>query len=214
MKVDFEWASYTRLIEQQFFYRTATLCQLERTLGTPIPDSLHWTRRFEYPWILEKIVATDKLLDVGSGSTALQFFLSNTSHVSAVDVDPAAVEWINSRRSDQLIKNPMCILGGLPNLPFSTNEFGIVICISVLEHLPKAQVLPSINDMLRVCNKSVLLTMDIALEKKHERQTDFDDLCKMTKELGFDCPSLPPHPLAFNMDGYDFGVACIQLHKT
>jgi len=214
MRADFEWASYPRLIEHSFFHRTMMLYQLENVLKTPILDSLHWTRRFEYPWIMEKLDATGKILDVGAGATALQFAIANTAEVISADVDLAAIDWVNSRRNDQLVKNPKCILGGLPNLPFPSNEFGTVLCISVLEHLPKDQVLSSINELIRVCNKGVLITMDIALGKPHPKQTDVEDLCQITRVLGFACPPPPKNTLTFTMEDYTFGVACLQLRKT
>jgi len=103
-------------------------------------------------------------------------------------------------------------LGGFPTLPFKNDEFDVGICISVLEHLPKDQVLPSIHELLRVSRKEVLITMDVCLQA-HPSQTDLGDFDRLRTALGIP-PAMPgPNVMAFHIDGHDFNVACIHLIK-
>lgn len=213
MIVEFEWASYQRLVEHSFFEDSMRLYALEKELQTPIPDSLHWTRRFEYPWILSKLQPSERVLDVGAGATALQFLISRMgSFVTSADVDQGAVEWINGRTSEQLVKNPKGVIGGLPNLPFLSGSFETVMCVSVLEHLPKDVVLGSVHELVRVSSRDVLVTMDVSLGE-NERQVDERDFSLIAKDLGFDCPGLGRQAIVFGMDGREFAVACMRLRR-
>jgi hypothetical protein len=211
-----EWATYPRLLEHSYFEWTRKLREMEERLHTPIPDSLHWTRRFEYPWILYNLFRNEPahrtLIDVGSGATALQFLISVQQPgwgVTSIDPDLAAVAWINSRGHPQ---NPVSRLGGFPVLPFNCDRFDIGICISVLEHLPKEQVLPSIRELLRVSRKEVLITMDVALGKKHPTQVDYSDLQQICTTLDLEVPERD-RSITFQMNDYMFGVACLHLAK-
>jgi hypothetical protein len=227
----FEWATYPRLLERWFFEQTKELYELEKTLQTPIPDSMHWTRRFEYPWVLSKVLSNlsdpyvvnsgrilaplgaRRILDAGAGATALQFALTKRGNqVTAIDPDQVAVDWINNRHAAWGITQP-ALLGGFPVLPFKDDEFDIGICISVLEHLPKDQVLPSIRELLRVSRKEVLITMDVVLGNKHPTQMDQSDLNQYMQTLGINIPD-PNNRITFQMDGYLFGVACLHLVKN
>jgi SAM-dependent methyltransferase len=217
MNITFEWATYPRLLERDFFLWTKELYELEQYLKTPIPDSMHWTRRFEYPWILSKLYRDTALpntkrsfIDVGAGATALQFLISSQASwsVDSIDPDTAAIAWVNSHKRE----HPHSILGGFPTLPFKDNEYDVGICISVLEHLPKAQVLPSIQELLRVSRKEVLITMDVCLQT-HPVQTDLGDFDRLRSALGVMMIMPGPNTMAFHIDGYDFNVACLHIVK-
>jgi ubiquinone/menaquinone biosynthesis C-methylase UbiE len=215
MKVEFEWATYPRLQERLFFEKTLAIYNKEQNICTPIQDSMHWTRRFEYPWILEKMDNTGNILDVGAGATALQFVLADTGRfVTSVDIDQSAIDWVNCRLGGKFlygIKNPHCINASLPKLPFIDGEFKTITCISVLEHLPKDQVIPSIRELIRISNKEVFITMDICLGD-NPRQTDIKDFSRITKdELGFVCPYPGRDAITFKI-GQEFVVACMRLY--
>jgi SAM-dependent methyltransferase len=212
-----EWATYPRLLEREFFERSVALYMMEQKLHTPIPDSLHWTRRFEYPWILSKLQQPPfSILDVGSGATALQFMLSSRPgmRMASIDPDEAAIAWIKNTISAFQKYHPQhqTQLGGFPILPFKDDEFDTGICISVLEHLPKDQVLPSIRELLRVSRKEVLITMDVVLGNRHPAQMDQSDFNQYMQTLKVEIPQ-PDNRITFQMDGYLFGVACLHMIK-
>jgi len=224
-----EWATYPRLLERDFFLWTKKLYELEQDVGTPILDSMHWTRRFEYPWVLDKVHADaknpyshtapeqnspKKILDVGAGATALQFLITkqNKWSVTAVDPDQAATAWIEKTKDYSIFQTNKSMSGGFPILPFKNDEFDTGICISVLEHLPKDQVLPSIRELLRVSRKEVLITMDVVLGTRHPTQMDQSDFNQHMQTLKVEIPE-PSHRITFQMDGYLFGVACLHLTR-
>jgi len=216
MTSTFEWATLHRLLDRDFFLWTKALYELELTLGTPIQDSMHWTRRFEYPWVLSKLYRDTALLhaqrsylDVGAGATALQFCLAQQKGwlVTSVDPDESAVQWVNKHNRPGNIS----ILGGLPKLPFADQLFDTVICVSVLEHLSRGYELESIWELVRVARKEVLITMDICLDQ-NSKQTDYRQLEAIAPTL-FIRKDLTPPPDAstFNINGHDFAVACLHL---
>ena len=224
-----EWATYPRLLERSFFEWTKELYELEQKLKTPIQDSMHWTRRFEYPWILSTLYRNTALphiplsfLDAGAGATALQFMLTRQAgwKATSIDPDPAAVRWTKSICEEQLPLLRPCLVhpntallgGGFPVLPFPNVEFDVGICVSVLEHLPKDQVLPSIQELLRVSRKEVLITMDVVLGTRHPTQMDQSDFNQHMQTLKVEIPE-PSHRITFQMDGYLFGVACLHLTR-
>lgn len=217
MTSTFEWAAYPRLLEHNFFEWTKKLYDLEKVLQTPIQDSMHWTRRFEYPWVLSKLYrdtalphANRSYLDVGAGATALQFCLAQQKGwlVTSIDPDESAVQWVNRHNRPGNIS----VLGGLPKLPFADQLFDTMICVSVLEHLSKDQVLPSIRELLRVSRKEVLITMDVALGNRHPVQVDQSDLDQYMQTLQIEIPE-PNNRITFQINGCLFGVACIHIIK-
>ena len=228
MTSTFEWATYPRLLERDFFEHTRRLYELELILGTPIQDSLHWTRRFEYPWVLSKVLADAKnpyshvapeqnspktILDVGAGATALQFLLTrqNKWSVTAVDPDQAAIAWIEKTKDYSIFQTNRSVRGGFPVLPFKDKEFDTGICISVLEHLGRGYELESIWELVRVVKREVLITMDICLEHSRQ-QTDYWQLEAIAPSL-FIRKDLtpPPDAITFCIDGHPFAVACIHV---
>ncbi|GAH77252.1 unnamed protein product, partial [marine sediment metagenome] len=46
-----EWTDYQFLTEPTAFLITKQLYQIEQAIGRDVADSLHTTRRFEYPWV-------------------------------------------------------------------------------------------------------------------------------------------------------------------
>jgi hypothetical protein len=228
MTSTFEWATYPRLLERWFFEQTKELYELEKVLQTPIPDSMHWTRRFEYPWVLSKVLSNlsdpyvvnsgrilaplsaYRILDAGAGATALQFALTRRGNrVTSIDPDEAAVRWVNSRQD--MLPGPTGTLGGFPTLPFADKEFDIGICISVLEHLGRGRELESIWELVRVARKEVLITMDICLGQ-NSKQTDYRQLEAIAPDLFIRKDLTPPPDAAtFNINGHDFAVACLHL---
>jgi SAM-dependent methyltransferase len=216
MTSTFEWATYPRLLEREFFERTMALYLMEQKLHTPIPDSMHWTRRFEYPWVLSKLGYPLSVLDVGAGATALQFMLSSRPgmRVTSIDPDEAAIAWTRNNLSayQKYHQQHQAHLGGFPVLPFKDGEFDAGICISVLEHLPKDQVLPSIRELLRVSRKEVLITMDVCLEGNPKQMDEFL-LAEITDILKIPCMAQERDMLTFFIDGHSFAVACIHITK-
>ncbi len=217
MNVLTTWATLKRLLEQSFFFYTAALYALESELQTPIHDSVHWSRRFEYPWVIEQLKTTSStsVLDAGSGATALQFMLVRSGiPTTSVDVDKKAIEWVNTRSTDEFCtKSPKAVYGCLPNIPFPESYFDTCLCISVLEHLPKAIVPTAINELIKKAKKSVIITMDVCLEQ-HPAQISLEDLPNVFSAVGIkNVPNFPEDTLKFSVDGHNFAVLCMHLQS-
>jgi 2-polyprenyl-3-methyl-5-hydroxy-6-metoxy-1,4-benzoquinol methylase len=221
-----EWADLSRLIEQDFHYYTQALYELESDLATPIHDSLHWSRRFEYPWALLQLRSSDlsSILDAGSGATALQFFMARSNvPTTSIDIDQSAIDWVNSKTPKKLwapVSGMLALTEGpkpqstqmnLTRLIFPDNSFGTVICISVLEHLPMPEVMPAIRNMIRIAKTNVLITMDVCLNTAG--QTDIPKFTGLMKALDVEVKPLPQTALTFEIHGQKFAVACLRFTK-
>jgi len=226
-----EWADLSRLIEQDFHFYTQALFELETELATPIHDSLHWSRRFEYPWILLQLRAMSSwplgpVLDAGAGATALQFFLARSgAPTTSIDIDQSAVDWVNSK-SPKKLWVPAVMSGGaiavtegpkprsawmkLPELPFPDQSFDTSLCISVLEHMPKFEVMAAVKNLQRVAKRKVLITMDVCLSAAD--QMDVASFLPLVEALGVEAKPLPQTALTFEIHGHRFGVACLNLN--
>jgi hypothetical protein len=62
---------------------------------------------------------------------------------------------------------------GLPRLPFSDNEFDVVVCSDVLEHVPKCDREGHILELLRVAKRRVFLTAPFGFENREFEELFF-----------------------------------------
>jgi len=215
-----EWANYPFLAIAEVFLITARLLNIETAIGREILDSLHTTRRLEYPWVyinLQPFTKDDIVLEAGAGPTALQFYLSRmVKEVHNVDIYPDWIEWVSKVKKESSFPNLFPVLGDLTEMTFPSNHFDKAICVSVLEHLPKDKVIAGIEELIRVTKPGgkIAITMDVVLEKT-DKQTDLEDFGKIAEKYSFKIPSLPPHGMISRVPPYNFpfAVACILLEK-
>jgi 2-polyprenyl-3-methyl-5-hydroxy-6-metoxy-1,4-benzoquinol methylase len=187
--------------------------------GNPIiqRDSLHHTRRFEYPWAFLNISPTcDSLLDMGSGGSSFTFYLTQfINRIVALDKDSQTVSEMNLiKRCNGRFHNlePKC--ADLLDSGYEDNSFHTVISISVLEHTGHSNLIKAFDEMFRIARKTVLVTMDVRLEPYEER-IYLKDLELLSKEYGFTVPSLNQLSLLQVLEeGHSpFAVACIRIDK-
>lgn len=88
------------------------------------------------------IHSTDTVLDVGGERDHLAQFCQ-----------PKKIIVANLQSGDVIIEKN--------KLPFANNSFSIVCAIDVLEHIPKINRANFINELLRVCQKKVILSFPI-----------------------------------------------------
>jgi ubiquinone/menaquinone biosynthesis C-methylase UbiE len=182
-----------------------------------LPTSYHWSRRYEYPWILQRLaeIKPEKILDAGAGTTPLQFYLAQFHEVHSVDIDQ------NLIKQNHIIKN----LLGLTNIHLKTlditqldypdNYFDVVMCISVLEHVSSKHWITIVNEFKRVCkpNGSILITVDLKVndELKIPRESPFLNMCT---HFQFQVEQYPKYPLIGYINKQATLIACINLLKT
>lgn len=96
------------------------------------------------------------VLDVGAGRTP---WLANTklshdlSMAVCTDISSHAVEYQNTCLGIAAFE---C---DIQKMPFSDNEFDVVTCFGVIEHLHEDEIEPAINEMLRIAKARVILFM-------------------------------------------------------
>lgn len=120
---------------------------------------LHPSKRWEYPWALERagLPAPSTLLDVGSGQSILPLYLHQQGHaVTACDwvVEPAVRPFIQPGL--QYMRGDMCALG------LQAERFDAVFCISAIEHLAPHHIARALGELHRVLRPggALMLTTD------------------------------------------------------
>lgn len=111
--------------------------------------------------IINKKLKPKSVLDVGCGYGFIpQYFNKNNVKSEGIDISKFATEKLNL---DYIIKADILDL----NTIYKKNEFEIVICSEVLEHLPSENINQAINNLSFVSTKYIFLiitTSDIVLD--------------------------------------------------
>ena len=238
MRTSTAWAGYAPLITIEFFLSTLQLIVLEnriyeQTGVLDVRSSLHYGRRFEYPWSLkqagwpnlgfdqEKGIFSmqcekrrGRVLDAGGGMSTFPFLLTQCyDEVYNADVFPGdsfeTLEWIKEKMgfsSLHLLKQD------ISSLPFEDGFFDMSFCISALEHggNDPGRI---IDELLRVTAKKVLVTIDVT-EKTHPEALSEPDVFGLAEKYQFKMP-LPEKMLTLRTkDGsMDFNILCLCFEK-
>jgi SAM-dependent methyltransferase len=108
---------------------------------------LHPSKRWEYPWALERarLRPAARLLDAGCGASIFPVYLARQGHqVTAVDLaPPVGLDRAHGVSIDY-------VRAGITALPFADDSFDTVFCISVIEHLGHAGVPLALQELRRV----------------------------------------------------------------
>jgi hypothetical protein len=167
------------------------------------------------------------VLDAGSGATAIQFMLARSNvPTTSIDIDQSAVEWVNKKAPKKLWApaptdgsllvtegpKPQAVSMDLNRVTFPDNMFGTSICISVLEHLPKPEVLPAIRNLVRVSKTNTLITMDVCMNPT-PGVIDLPHFNALARALDITPKDPPATALTFEINGNKFAVACLRLTK-
>jgi SAM-dependent methyltransferase len=85
------------------------------------------------------------VLEIGTGNGFVSdFLIKNGFDLSTLDIDPDL--------------NPT-VVGTVLDIPFPDNNFDLVLCCQVLEHLPYESFIPALMQLNRVTRKSVILSL-------------------------------------------------------
>lgn len=112
--------------------------------------------------VLDSILPyNSKILDCGAGTGAYSFYFKNKGHeVTALDITPRHIEYINKETSSRGIKiNSM--VGNATNLcAFQDKSFDVVLNMGSLYHLPDKELrTKSINESYRVLKDGGILVL-------------------------------------------------------
>lgn len=154
----------------------------------------HWSRSFEYPWIMVhgNFSPGEWVLDAGGGNICclLQYSMADKgAHVINVDIDESQFH-----RAD---KSALPFVADIRKLPFLDNSFQKVVCCSTLEHIENPE--DALFELWRVLAPKgrLIVTMDIPEQAfRHEignwvHTTTEDKAEEMLAKFGL---SIPPKP--------------------
>lgn len=117
------------------------------------------------PSLIKNVLEPKNLLDVGCGPGLLVLMLREMSvDAFGIDASDFALKTAPGEVGDFISK------GDILNIPFDENEFEVLICREVLEHLTVIQVAKAISEMCRVSDKYIYVTTRYA----HECNSIFD----------------------------------------
>lgn len=117
------------------------------------------------PELIKSVLNPKNLLDVGCGPGLLVLMLRELSvDASGFDASDFALNTAPEEVKSFISK------GDILDIPFGEDEFEVLICREVLEHLTVIQVAKAVSEMCRVSNKYIYVTTRYA----HECNSIFD----------------------------------------
>jgi ubiquinone/menaquinone biosynthesis C-methylase UbiE len=211
-----EWATYAHLAEPSFFLVTRELYGIESEIAARgcerQTDALYFTRRVEYPWAFLQIPSnTQTALDAGGGAATFQYLLSKyLPVVYNVDLNPEWVSKVNGvKAAIHGFSNLNAVQGDLSDLSqFSDGAFDAALCISALEHGGQEKVERIVEELTRVTNGPVLITVDIGVGSE---MMPVEVLQRLAAKYGFAVPPYPESVMVGLISGKQYRVACVRL---
>lgn len=125
-----------------------------------------------------------KILDAGCGAGGTLEYLARYGSVQGVDVSPQMVEYCQKRGMSVSCTS-------LSELPFRNDNFDMVFCLDVLEHIPHEK--PALRELIRVVRPGGILVFTVPalsmlwgnhdILNNHYRRYNFGELQKLLTEL-------------------------------
>ena len=144
----------------------------------------HWSRVFEYPWILANgnFRLGQVVLDAAGGEAVLQYHLAKHG-LLVVNVD------LKPPKSND--KNIITVKGNVGNLNFADGAFERVVCASALEHMEDP--VKAVKELWRVLAPGgrLLVTMDIAEYERRNHSVDSEVAQEIVGMFGLKIPKEP-----------------------
>lgn len=143
----------------------------------------NWSRDWEYPFIIlnSDIHSGLRTLDGGcKGSYLLQYCIEKGCETFGIDLNDLSISGLHFGKAD------------IQKLPFHSNSFDRVFCISVIEHIWN-DPMRSINELIRVLkpNGRLAITVDINRTNSHYQFSQLDFNLKIGRPLRFDTGIMP-----------------------
>lgn len=163
MNVTMAWSCVGDVESEPFKAIQKELYDLEKAVPTKRHDSQHWSRAWEYPWAIlnSGVKQGDAILNAGSGTDVLGFYLSRYGYTTNLDRDP---DVINDGISQAKGKFPRLLfrVADIAYLPYEDEWFDKMFCISVLEH-GSASPRTYLDELLRVLKTggTLIATVDV-----------------------------------------------------
>jgi len=133
--------------------------KLEALTARESRSYLHPSKRWEYPWALERaaLAPGSRVLDAGCGASIFPIYLAKHGH-EVTGLDLRVPYGLDAEHGVQV----EYVEGNLTELPFPDEYFDAVFCISVIEHLGLDGIPRALDELRRVTRRNglVLLTTD------------------------------------------------------
>ena len=229
------WADYRMLDTQNFFTVTKMVADIEQAIDRglgyvekgkpPYRDSTHWSRRCEYPWAflaLHPYSPTEVVLDAGANGSPFQFGLATqVGKVYSLDNRPGHSEMVIAAGEVLKLDNVTPVMGDITQMPFQSDLFDKVFCISVVEHIPKKDIEDALGELVRVTKPggSIAMTMDVIIDKvkltsaSSDFQLDFVDLLSLSRRYSFTIPTITQNSMQGWVDDLLIVVGCILIRR-
>lgn len=182
----------------------------------PLPEPW-WSRGREYAWAQRFVSKRHVVLDAACGvSHPFKFWLAeNAQECHACDLDPRIVDdqaMVANVREDlggeaSIPKNLYRKIADITSLPYPSNGFDRIFCISVLEHMTVGSILNALSEFHRVLKPTGLavLTFDVP-------PLDPESIAETVRSVGFEFAgpldlALPEDALFTHMYG---GLRCFR----
>lgn len=181
--------------DHEDFYKA--MQRINSSYKWPLRPLYEWSRRIEYPFVVDNLadMPPSLVLDAGSGVTFFPYFLVKKygHQVECLDHDcsfGSIMERVCEGLSYQ-VRIPFYCGDITQQLPFDSQSYDVVYSISVLEHIEPSNRMAAISELWRLVRfgGKLVLTLDIALEPQAEGipinnvQSFLNELCKITSYL-------------------------------
>ena len=136
-------------------------------------------RRVEIAFGLLPDRSWDRALDAGTGAGFLLPTLAHVAHeVEGVDISPV-LEYVHAMLDKRGVRNVRLQQADLLHLPFEAGSFDLIICLSVIEHIPEPDV--AFAEMARVLRPGGIVIVGYPLE--HALLRFFENLIRFEKRI-------------------------------
>lgn len=163
-------------------------------------DLGHWSRIFEYPWVLlnGNLQKSDVVLDAAGGDGVLQVLLAAATRV-VFNIDNSHKNLYRGAKrysKNKAFRRVIHQLGDIRSLWIVPDHFfDKVVCVSVLEHLdPPEQALAELWRVLESGGR-LLVTMDVAETIRYNHTIDEERARSILKEFQLKLPQPPKNIL-------------------
>ena len=160
----------------------------EERFGNPPSDTRGWFHDDDWrrtSFVLELARPGRNVLDVGAGAGQFANMLAASGKFDSV----TALDRIRFNKYSEFYPGLCRRDANIVELPFDDDEFDVVICMEVLEHVPEQVLEPGIAELRRVCRGQLIMSVPFEeaepLSKGHMRRFEASDVREMFPEASF-----------------------------